>query len=122
VTALDALVWLAVAGLTGIGAAAIFAPVALSRLYGAPVSETNAIVYVRAAGVRDVLLALALAYAEGSYFYMVATVVLALGALLALADLGLTLGAAGWHLRRGHLAHVGGFVGFAILVFLSMRR
>ena len=118
----DALVWLAVAGLTAIGAGAIFAPVALSRLYGAPVVETNAIVYVRAAGVRDVLLAVALAYAEGSGFYAVATVLLALGAVLALADLILTLAAVGWHVRREHLAHVGGFVGFAALVYLSMQR
>jgi hypothetical protein len=115
------LVWLAVAGLAGIGAAAILVPRVLSQLYGAPVSETNAIAFVRAAGVRDVLLAAILAFAKAEGFAQVVTVTCAAGALLAAADFVLTLGAANGRLRREHLSHVGGFAGFALIAVLSMR-
>lgn len=118
---LAALIWLAVAGLTGIGAGAIFAPVALSRLYGAPVTEPRAIVYVRAAGVRDVLIAVVLAAAQTYGSAPVVTTVLAAGAVLALADLVLTLGVDGRRFRAEHLSHLAGFAGFAVLVYLSTR-
>lgn len=118
----DALIWLAVAGLTGIGVGAVLAPVMLSRLYGAAVDDPNAIVFVRAAGIRDVLLAGVLAFAQARAFAPVVHVALAAGGLLALGDFGLTLQAAGWHVRREHLTHLGGFVGFAIIAFLAMRQ
>jgi hypothetical protein len=117
-----ALIWLAVAGLAGIGVAALAAPRELSQLYGTPVRETNAIAFVRATGVRDVLLAGILAFAQAGAFAPVATVTCAAGALLAAADFVLTLGAADGRLRREHLSHIGGFVGFALIAFLSMHR
>jgi len=118
---LGALIWLAVAGLVAIGAGAILAPVALSRLYGAPVTAPSAIVYVRAAGVRDVLIAIVLAVAQMHGSAPVVTAALAAGALLALADFVLTLGAAGRRFRPEHLSHLAGFAGFAVLVYLSTR-
>ncbi len=104
------LVWVAVAGLVGIGIAALVAPGTLSRLFGAPVAEANAIAFVRAAGARDILIAVILAYAHTRDITSVVTVTLAAGALLALTD----------YLLTRHPAHIVGVVVFAILTYLSI--
>ncbi len=108
----DVLIWLAVAGLLGIGVAAMIVPSALSQLFGAPVTEPNAIVFVRAAGARDILIGAILAYAHARDIPTIVTVTLAAGALLALTDFALTR----------HLSHAVGVVGFAILTYLSIVR
>lgn len=86
-------------------------PNALSQLYGAPVSEANAIAFVRAAGARDILIAGILAFAQSRDIASVVTLTLAAGALLALTDFALSR----------HLSHAVGVVGFAILTYLSIR-
>lgn len=117
----DALVWLGVAGLLAIGLLALADPIRLSALYGVAVRDRDALVFVRAAGARDVLLGAVLAFAQARASAATVAAVCAACASLAVADLLLC-----WFHARGFrrelAAHAAGVVGFAILALLVAQR
>ncbi len=111
---------LAAAGLLTVGVLAIFQPERLSRSYGVPVRSANSIAFVRATGVRDLLLGLILA----SNVYLKDAIALVLlctaGLVLALADFSIAYTTAK-RLHSEHGAHIGGALGFAVLIVLLLR-
>jgi hypothetical protein len=112
---------LAAAGLVVVGILALVTPKRLSRSYGVPVKEAGAIVYVRAVGARDLMLGVILAsnvYLKDS---VVLIVICAAGLLLSLADFFFALTAA-QRLRSEHGAHLGGAIGFAVLLALLLMH
>lgn len=105
-------------GLLSVGVAALASPRRLSRLYGLPVSEPNALGFVRACGLRDLALGgvLLAVVASGDLRAMLYVAVSCL--LLSAADFLVVWTASGRRLRPEHAAHLGGFAACAALVAL----
>ncbi|HEY8322728.1 MAG TPA: DUF4267 domain-containing protein [Candidatus Baltobacteraceae bacterium] len=119
---LDGLIWLAAAGALAVGTLGLIAPVPLSRLFGAPVGPGNATVYVRALGVRDIVLAIALAAGMLRGFPAGVSMALAAGALISAGDLVLVLLGPDRRFRVEYLCHALGFIACVVLAYLSLRR
>jgi len=119
---LDVLIWIVTVGAFVVGTLGAIAPVPLSRLFGAPVGPGNASLFVRALGLRDVVLAIVLAFAILRGFAAGVSIALAVGALYAIGDFGLVISASDRRFKVEYLCHVAGFVVCAILAYLSLRR
>jgi len=119
---LDVLIWIVAVGAFVVGVLGAIAPVPLSRLFGAPVAPGNAALFVRALGLRDVVLAIVLAFAILRGFTAGVSIALAVGALYAIGDFSLVISASDRRFKVEYLCHVAGFVVCAVLAYLSLRR
>lgn len=104
---------IATAGLLGAGVAAVRFPGAMSKAYGVPVTDPAAWTYVRATGMRDIAIAVALLVLLSLEWYDAAAVVLMVVGVLAVADFANAV-------RHDApapalLVHGGGAAGFAIV-------
>jgi hypothetical protein len=111
---------LASAGLLAVGGLALVAPSRLSKSYGVPVDDRNALAYVRATGARDFALGgifAANVCLQDSRSLLILSVA---GVALALSDFAI---AYTWARRfqSEHLAHLGGAFGFAVISALLAR-
>uniref|UniRef100_E6PGY2 DUF4267 domain-containing protein n=1 Tax=mine drainage metagenome TaxID=410659 RepID=E6PGY2_9ZZZZ len=108
---------LAAFALLGIGALALVAPERLAQAYGLPVREGNALGFVRATGARDAILGAAILATAARHDLFELAIFAALGILLSAFDLAIAYA----HLRRMRrelLAHLGGVVGFSVLLII----
>lgn len=78
--------WLLCAGMALLGVLACLVPAPISHLYGAPQSDGKGIAWVRAAGLRDLALASALAVFLGAGAPRAAAVIAFATALVAIGD------------------------------------
>jgi len=108
---------LAAAALAGIGLFALFAPGRLARSYGVPVDHGASRAFVRTTGVRDAVIGALLAFGVLTRDARLLQVIAISGLAISLADLTIA-----WQFahgfRRAHLAHLGGAVGFAVIIAL----
>lgn len=112
--------WVCAAGFLVIGSATFPFPGPLARAYGAPVDDRAGLTLLRALGLRDVALGLALAGHLILGDVDAAAVVMAVTALIALLDFALVLQLNG-RLVPPLTVHAGGFVlsaGGALLLVL----
>jgi len=112
---------LAAIGLLAVGVLALLSPQRLARSYGVPARELSTLAYVRAAGVRDVILGLLFVtnvYLKDAFDLLILCVA---GLILSLADFAIAFTAAGRKLHSEHGGHIGGAIGFAILIALLLR-
>lgn len=109
---------LAAAGLLAVGILALLLPQRLSRSYGVPVKGAPAIDWVRATGARDTALGLIFASAVYLRDHRTLLILCLAGLALSLADFAIAFGAANKRVRSEHGAHIGGAIGFAVLVIL----
>ena len=117
--------YLAAIALLVIGALALVAPGILSQSYGVAVDDPRAFVYVRATGARDVLLGLILVASAYLGDILQLMIICSAGLVLSLADFLIAFLASGRRLAPQLFAHLGGIVGFAIILALlaeSLRR
>lgn len=115
-----ALCGLAAVGLISVGILALVTPERLSRSYGVPVKDPSAFAFVRATGVRDLILG---AIFASSVYLKDGTVLLILcvaGLILALADFLIAFTTAK-RIHSEHGAHLGSAIGFVVLIVLLMR-
>jgi hypothetical protein len=105
---------LAAVGLISIGLLALVAPRRLSRSYGAEVDDDSAYVFVRATGVRDLIIGAIFAATLTRNDARMLLYLCGAGFALSIADL-LLAAAYARGFRSEHLAHAGGAAGFAII-------
>ncbi len=113
--------FLAACALLGIGVLALFAPEKLAAAYGLPVSEGNALGFVRATGARDAILAAAILATALRHDLVGLAIFAALGFLLSAFDLAIAY-AHLRRLRRELLAHLGGILGFSVLLIILIAE
>ncbi len=113
---------LASIGWISVGVLALLSPARLARSYGIPVREASAVAYVRATGVRDLILGLALAANAFSHNMPALIVLCTGGAILAVADFCIAFIASGRRMHSEHGAHIGSAIGFAVLIVLLLHR
>ena len=116
-----ALSLLAACALLGIGVLALLSPGRLAEAYGLPVSDELALGFVRATGARDAILAAAILATALRHDRVELAIFAALGILLSAFDLAIAY-AHLRRLRRELLAHVGGIVGFSVLLIILMTE
>ncbi|MDE2483489.1 MAG: DUF4267 domain-containing protein [bacterium] len=115
---------LAAIGLGAIGVLALLAPERLARSYGVPVTERAALAFVRATGVRDILIGAIVAGATYLHDALTLAALAVIGFVLSVADFTIAFSFER-RFRTEQLAHVGGAVGFAVLfalLSLMLRR
>ncbi len=78
--------FIATAGLLALGVAAVPVPGAMSKAYGVPVADPAAFTYVRATGMRNIAMAVALLVLLSLEWYDAAAVLLLVVGVLAVAD------------------------------------
>lgn len=111
---------LAAIGLLSVGVLALLAPERLARSYGVPIKTVNARAFVRATGVRDVILGCLLAssvYVKDTFTLLLLCIA---GLVLSLADFLIAFTTAK-RIQSEHGAHIGGAIGFAVLIALLLR-
>ncbi len=113
--------FLAACALLGIGVLALFAPEKLAAAYGLPVSEGNALGFVRATGARDAILAAAILATALRHDLVGLAIFAVLGLVLSAFDLAIAY-AHLRRLRRELLAHLGGILGFSVLLIILIAE
>lgn len=113
------LCYLAALGLVSVGVLALFSPRRLARSYGVEVRDRASLVWVRAAGVRDVALGLILAYFAFRQDFIEILFLCIIGFALAIADFVLAVSFTR-RLRSEHGAHLGGAIAFLVIIVLLM--
>ena len=108
---------LAAVGLLAVGVLALLSPTRLSRSYGVEVHDRAALVWVRAAGVRDIILGVMLAISAYLDDTAIVMALCAGGLVLSLADFTLALTFAR-RIRSEHGAHIGGAIAFIVIIAL----
>lgn len=109
---------LAAAGLIAVGALALFSPERLARSYGVAVKNAPGIAFVRATGARDAIIGLLFAAAVYVQEYRALLALCGAGLLLSLADFSIAFAFNGRRFRSEFGAHIGGAIGFAVLLAL----
>ncbi|HET9030982.1 MAG TPA: DUF4267 domain-containing protein [Candidatus Aquilonibacter sp.] len=111
---------LAAVGLVAVGVLALISPRRLSRSYGVEVHDAASFAWVRATGVRDLILGAILGAATFADDTLIVLVICCAGLALSLADFLLALTFAR-RLRSEHGAHLGGAVAFLVIIILIMQ-
>jgi Domain of unknown function (DUF4267) len=111
---------LAAIGLLVVGVLALLSPRRLARSYGVEVNDRAAFVWVRATGVRDIVLGIILASCAYLDDNPLLLLVCGAGLVLALADFALAV-TFSKRLRSEHGAHIGGAVAFLVIILLFMQ-
>ena len=109
---------LAAAGLLAVGVLALLSPVRLARSYGVVAKDASAIAYVRATGARDTILGGIFAFCVYRADVPLLLALSIAGLLLSLADFAIAFLAAKKSIRSEHGAHLGGAIGFIVLIVL----
>jgi hypothetical protein len=120
VTALQIVAALVALGLAIAGVAGILWPERGERLYGAPPSGGEAHGFVRAAAVRDVVIAVILGAAAYVADVPVMVVVAIAGIALAACDAAIAYHASGKRWHRGHGVHLAGIVAFVLVLAMAL--
>ena len=113
-----ALCALAAAGLLAVGVLALLSPIRLARSYGVVAKDVSALAYVRATGARDTVLGAVFAFCVYRADVPVLLALSVAGLLLSLADFAIAFLAAKKTIRSEHGAHIGGAIGFIVLIVL----
>jgi hypothetical protein len=113
--------YVAAATLAAIGILAVLLPRSLAHSYGIPVRDETTRAYVRATGVRDLAFAAVLFAVAWRHDPLALAVAAGAGLLISLADFYIAFVANGRALGSELLAHVGGAVGFAVILALVLR-
>jgi hypothetical protein len=111
--------YLAALGLVGVGALALFSPRRLSRSYGVEVRDRASLVWVRAAGARDIAFGLILAFIAFHQEFEEILFLCILGFVLAIVDFLLAVTFA-HRFRSEHVGHLGGAVAFLVIIVLLL--
>ncbi len=111
---------LAAIGLVAVGVLALLSPQRLARSYGVEVEESSSYVYVRAAGVRDLILGAILGAASYTGDSIALLFLCALGVILSLADFTLAFTFTR-RMRSELVSHLGGAVGFIVIIILLLQ-
>jgi hypothetical protein len=113
--------WAIAVALVVVGICALVAPRALARAYGVAVEGHEAHGYVRATGIRDVALGVALG-ATAYFHYLPLLIVLAVaGIAVSVADLWIV-----WHhggarrMHPAHAIHASGVVAFVLIIAMAL--
>ncbi len=112
------LAYLAGIGLVAVGIGALLRPAGLAHSYGLPVESPNGLSFVRAAGVRDIVLGLILIAAAYLQNVDQIIVVVAAGLVLSLADFTIAFAGNGGRIHRQHVTHAGGAIAFAVILVM----
>jgi hypothetical protein len=119
-TALTIVGGLVALALAAVGAIALLAPRWLAAAYGLPSDADSSHGFVRATGLRDVVIAIVLAatiyYGDRTLLIVVA----AAGVALSLADLFNAYHSGGRRWRREHVSHVGGVIAFVLVLAMAL--
>ncbi|HEY1655193.1 MAG TPA: DUF4267 domain-containing protein [Candidatus Tumulicola sp.] len=119
-TALGIVGALVAVALALVGAAALLAPGRVASAYGLPAGAESTHGFVRATGIRDVVIAVVL----GATVYFgdrpLLIVVAAAGVALSLADLFNAYHTGGRRWRREHVSHLGGIVAFVLVLTMAL--
>lgn len=113
--------WCAVAALAAIGITAIAAPRFLSKNYGVPLFSEPELAWVRAAGARDIVLALFLAIALWGAAYELAGAFCGVAAALASFDCGIVIFANRGKVAPSILSHIAGALFFSACFLLLLH-
>ncbi len=108
---------LAAFGLIGIGTLALVAPERLALSYGVATNDLAAFAFVRAAGVRDILIGVIIAGATYLHDILSLATLAILGFILSGADFIIAFAHAR-RFRSEQLAHAGGAIAFIVLFAL----
>ena len=111
---------LATIGLISVGILALIAPERLSRSYGVPVKTPSSFAFVRATGVRDLILGGIFAvnvYLKDGIGLLTLCVA---GLIIALADFLIAF-TTSKRVHSEHGAHIGSAIGFVVLIVLLTR-
>ncbi len=119
-TALTIVGGLVALALAAVGAIALLAPRRLAAAYGLPSDADSSHGFVRATGLRDVVIAIVLAATIYLGDRTLLIVVAAAGVALSLADLFNAYHSGGRRWRREHVSHVGGVIAFVLVLAMAL--
>jgi len=102
------------------GAAALIDPGRMAHLYGIPVEGDPAHGFVRATGIRDLVIGLVLGATIAYRDWPLIDVMLAGGIVLAAGDFWIVYHAAGRRFHPAHAAHAGGIVAFVLILAMAL--
>ena len=111
---------LAAVGLIAVGSLALVSPSRLARSYGVGVDEKASHVYVRATGARDLIIGIVFAAAAYQGEPVELLFVCVLGLALSVVDFSLAF-AFTRRMRSELGAHLGGAVGFIVIIVLLLQ-
>jgi hypothetical protein len=103
-----------------VGAFALIRPDGLARVYGLPVEGEAARGFVRATGIRDLVIGTILGAAVYFRDVPLLVVLASAGIVLSLGDLLISYHGGGKRLRREHGLHAGGVVAFVLVLAMVL--
>lgn len=115
------LAWIIAVVLVAIGVFALVAPHALARGYGVATEKHEGAAYVRAVGIRDIAIGIALA--ATAYFHSLPLLVVfaVVGIAVSIADLGIVSHhGSPPHRRTAHAIHGSGIVAFVLILAMAL--
>ena len=120
-TALFVLAWILAVALALVGIAGLLAPQLLSRGYGVHAQDRSATGYVRATGIRDVAIGVAIGTAAYLHDVAFVAVLMAVGIVVSIADFAIAV-RHGEHRRihPAHGVHAAGIVAFALALAMAL--
>jgi Domain of unknown function (DUF4267) len=108
------------AALVAVGLAALFAPHPVARLYGLPADGDAARGFVRATGIRDVVIGIVLAAAAYVRDVPLVVVVAVAGVAISVADAFIAYHSGGKRWRPEHGIHAAGAIAFALVLAMAL--
>ncbi|HTX58957.1 MAG TPA: DUF4267 domain-containing protein [Verrucomicrobiae bacterium] len=102
------------------GLVALLFPKPMSHAYGAPVEGEAGYGFVRASGVRDLLIGAVLAFAVATRDVPMIAVFAGAGLALAVADFVIAYHAGGRRLHLAHAVHAAGAVAFVLMLAMAL--
>ena len=103
-----------------VGVLALAAPHRMAHAYGLPVQDGPAGGFVRAMGIRDLVIAAVLGATVYFHDIPLLVVVAVAGIVLSVTDLVIAYHTGGKHWRREHVTHVGGVVAFVLVLAMAL--
>jgi len=115
------LAWLIAIVLVGVGIYALAAPQQLARQYGVVAHGHDAAGWVRATGIRDVALGVALGATAYLHAVVLLVVLAAIGVVVSIADFSIVSHHGGHgRLHAGHAIHASGVVAFILIIAMAL--
>lgn len=112
--------WAIAAVLIVAGVYALLAPHVVARFYGVAVEGHRETAYVRATGIRDVAIGVALGATAYFHFLPLLLVLAVIGIVVSVADLWIVMHHGAHRTHAAHAIHASGIVAFVLIIAMAL--